>query len=232
MASASASSRKHRASKAGRVCLARAAGLLAGRADLCLRPGSVMGQIFSGTTPPSYSFKLDFESAEPVASMSPVTGDDIDMKALLARAEDALVQIQDYKVRERTLRMCSSTTCTAAPLLSNPFFKPLDAPHSPRSFPQSCQDTVKKAIEAPKDVQTNTDAAAALKDNITAIKSWYDLAEDLAVVLPQLAANILRQGAITASPELATALAQLVAFMYRFDQAKLYESGIQNDFSG
>ena len=91
---------------------------------------------------------------------------------------------------------------------------------------------MKKAIEAPKDVQINTDAAAALQDNITAVKSWYDLAEDMAVVLPQVVANISRQGAITTSPELAAALAQLVAFMYRFDQAKLYESGIQNDFSG
>mmetsp|Transcript_23851 Transcript_23851/g.64400 ORF Transcript_23851/g.64400 Transcript_23851/m.64400 type:complete len:209 (-) Transcript_23851:430-1056(-) len=54
----------------------------------------------------------------------------------------------------------------------------------------------------------------------------------MAVVLPQVVANISRQGAITTSPELAAALAQLVAFMYRFDQAKLYESGIQNDFSG
>jgi len=125
--------------------------------------------------------------------MSPATGDDINLKALLARTKDALIQIQGYK---------------------------------------SCQVAVKKAIEAPKDVQINTDAAAALQDNITAVKSWYDLAEDMAVALPQVVANISRQGAITTSPELAAALAQLVAFMYRFDQAKLYESGIQNDFSG
>jgi len=97
---------------------------------------------------------------------------------------------------------------------------------------KSCQDAVKKAIEAPKDAQINTDAAVALKDNILAIKSWYDLSEDMAAILPQMMTKISGKGAITEDPELVAALGHLVAFVYRFDQAKLYESGIQNDFSG
>jgi len=147
-----------------------------------------MGQIFSGPTPPSYSFKLDFDNTKPADSSG-----EIDVAGLLERTRAALDEIQNYK---------------------------------------SCQGAIKKAIEAPKDAQINTDAAVALKDNILAIKSWYDLAEDMAAVLPQIAAKISEKGAVTEDPELTVALGQLVAFMYRFDQAKLYESGIQNDFSG
>ena len=42
--------------------------------------------------------------------MSPATGDDINLKALLARTKDALIQIQGYKVREKTLRLFSRAT--------------------------------------------------------------------------------------------------------------------------
>lgn len=213
-----------------------------------------MGQIFSGATAPSYSFKLDFDHTKPVDSSGK-----IDVASLLERTQTALNEIQNYKVRigcylrsqpcfseiytetgatfvvaapSLTATLCHSPSCSVSTSPArNIDSLGITLVLSP-SLPQSCQDAIKKAIEAPKDAQINTDAAVALKDNILAIKSWYDLAEDMAAVLPQIAATISEKGAITEDPELTVALGQLVAFMYRFDQAKLYESGIQNDFSG
>ena len=53
-----------------------------------------MGQIFSGPTPPSYSFKLDFDNTKPADSSG-----EIDVAGLLERTRAALDEIQNYKVR-------------------------------------------------------------------------------------------------------------------------------------
>lgn len=147
-----------------------------------------MGAIFSGPTPASYNYRVDWDSDK--------VGDpsgELDVAPVMERIAAAMAQVENYK---------------------------------------SCQPDVKKAIEAPKDIKINTDTALALTDNILAIKSWYDLAEDVAVMLPKITGRVAGDGTINESPMLVAALAKIVAFVYRFDQAKMYESGIQNDFSG
>ena len=99
-------------------------------------------------------------------------------------------------------------------------------------------EPIRAAISSPSDPGIAVTCATALFPNVEAIAGWHGLAALAAKEIDRLSDLIAKTAAppapplIASDPSRTTALAKLVHFCWKFDQGKLMQPGVQNDFAG
>jgi len=98
---------------------------------------------------------------------------------------------------------------------------------------KGCETLIKAAISTPN-AQTDENCWRALVPSVEILKTFFDFSEDLTQVLPKLL-NALFSGDqnqnLSTQQALAKQLADILDFVLRFDDAKMQNPAIQNDFS-
>jgi len=99
---------------------------------------------------------------------------------------------------------------------------------------QGCDDVIRKAITSPGTENEKT-AWDAIVPSVDTLKKFYDFSVDLEEVLPKLLMNLFSNNQATQTLKgqqaLAKQLADILDFVLRFDDAKMINPAIQNDFS-
>lgn len=99
-------------------------------------------------------------------------------------------------------------------------------------------EPIRAAISTPHDEGVNVACASALAANVATISGWFDLSSVAAKEIERLSDILANTAAPPAPPAIAsdpsstTALAKLLHFCWKFDQGKLLQPGVQNDFAG
>ncbi len=112
-----------------------------------------------------------------------------------------------------------------------------------------CADSIREAMSAPSNMEKQTTAFNALLPNVAIIKSFYDFSRELGPYVnillffsfsltppaeawvPRLLNVLVNHDALQAQQALAKQLADVLAFVLTFDQAKMTCPALQNDFS-
>jgi len=99
---------------------------------------------------------------------------------------------------------------------------------------KGCDDVIRKAITTPG-AETDKAAWDAIVPSVDKLKNFYDFSVALEQVLPKLLKNLFSNGKADENLEgqqaLAKQLADILDFVLRFDDAKMVNPAIQNDFS-
>jgi len=99
---------------------------------------------------------------------------------------------------------------------------------------KGCDDVIRKAITSPG-AETDKAAWDAIVPSVDKLKNFYDFSVALEQVLPKLLKNLFSNGKADENLEgqqaLAKQLADILDFVLRFDDAKMVNPAIQNDFS-
>lgn len=113
-----------------------------------------------------------------------------------------------------------------------------------RSY-QSCDEAIRKAISAPG-TDAEKKAMQALLPAVLQLKDMFDYSQDLEQIFPRLLTVLMKDPAVSSSgasssnqttsalatqQALAKQLADVLDFVLQFDDAKMVNPGIQNDFS-
>jgi len=96
-----------------------------------------------------------------------------------------------------------------------------------------CGDLIRKAISTPSE-ETETAAWNAILPAVEQLKSFYDYSLELEKVFPKLLIALCKEDAkasLGGQQALAKQLADILDFTLRFDDAKMTNPAIQNDFS-
>lgn len=92
-------------------------------------------------------------------------------------------------------------------------------------------EPIRLLISNPSDPQIAMDAANALSDNVKMIAYWHDLGERVGHTMVTLTSR-LSTSTLPQNTESAVSLLRILSLVWRFDQAKMGQPGIQNDFAG
>jgi len=98
---------------------------------------------------------------------------------------------------------------------------------------KGCDSAIKAAISTPS-VETDDACWKLLLPSVDVLKRFYDFSEDLAQLTPNLLKNLFngdQNQNLTTQQALAKQLAKVLDFVLRFDDCKMKNSSIQNDFS-
>jgi len=99
---------------------------------------------------------------------------------------------------------------------------------------RGCDEVIRKAITTPG-AETEKAAWDAIVPSVDTLKKFYDFSVDLEQVLPKLLTNLFSSGKadenLDGQQALAKQLADILDFVLRFDDAKMINPAIQNDFS-
>lgn len=98
---------------------------------------------------------------------------------------------------------------------------------------EGCEELIKKAIQEPSP-ETMDAAWEALLPNIDKLKDYYDFSIELEEVFPTLLSTLCKNDphqTISQLQALTKQLAETFDFVLRFDDMKMVNPGIQNDFS-
>jgi len=99
---------------------------------------------------------------------------------------------------------------------------------------QGCDEVIRKAITTPSPANDKA-AWDAIVPSVDTLKKFYDFSVDLEEVLPKLLMNLFSNNqaiqTLKGQQALAKQLADILDFVLRFDDAKMINPAIQNDFS-
>lgn len=96
---------------------------------------------------------------------------------------------------------------------------------------QSPMEALKKAISSPGDMDSQREAIKSIAPNIAHIKQFFTLADDLGPVMQKVLCFLDSQLKLSDCEQMAQRFAKLAIFVLEFDQIKMMNSDIQNDFS-
>jgi hypothetical protein len=93
---------------------------------------------------------------------------------------------------------------------------------------------IRNAISNPKDETMQTDAWSCVCPLVQKLKGWFDYSAEVETILPILLAGLCTEApeeALIAKQALAKQCAELLSFVLKFDDLKMNNPAIQNDFS-
>lgn len=95
----------------------------------------------------------------------------------------------------------------------------------------SPKDIIVKALSSPSDLDVQREALQGVSSNVAHIKQFYVLAKDLGPMMKTLLCQINSEDKLLDCEALARRFAKMAIFALEFDQGKMKNAEIQNDFS-